>query len=44
MPASELCFPGVDLERVFEPGEVEILVGPSAERTRLLAQTIVLKT
>ncbi len=38
--ASDLRFLGPDLEPVFEPGEVEILVGPCADRTRLLAATI----
>ncbi|HVW69081.1 MAG TPA: glycoside hydrolase family 3 N-terminal domain-containing protein [Steroidobacteraceae bacterium] len=36
LPAAELQFPGADLEPVFEPGEVEILVGPSAAPTHLL--------
>jgi beta-glucosidase len=43
LPVSELRFLGADLESVFEPGEVEILVGPSAERARLLVQTISLE-
>jgi beta-glucosidase len=38
--ASDLRFLGPDLEPVFEPGEVEILVGPCADRSRLLAATI----
>src|ERR1700722_6050798 len=38
--AAELRFLGLDLEPVFEPGEVEILVGPCADRSRLLAATI----
>ena len=38
--ATELRFLGLDLEPVFEPGEVEILVGPSADRSRLLVATI----
>jgi beta-glucosidase len=42
VPASELRFPGRDLTPVFEPGEVEILVGPSADRSQLLVQTLVL--
>ena len=29
LPAAELRFLGVDLRPVFEPGEIEILVGPS---------------
>ncbi|MGP0056553.1 MAG: glycoside hydrolase family 3 N-terminal domain-containing protein [Steroidobacteraceae bacterium] len=40
LAAKELRFPGVDLEPVFEPGEVEILVGPCADRTRLMTGTI----
>jgi beta-glucosidase len=40
MPATELRFLGPDLRPVFELGEVEILVGPSADRRQLLAQTI----
>jgi beta-glucosidase len=40
VPASELKFLGRDLEPVFEPGEVEILVGPCAARPQLLATSI----
>jgi beta-glucosidase len=40
LAAKELRFLGFDLEPVFEPGEVEILVGPCADRSRLLAGTI----
>ena len=40
LDANELCFLGPDLEPVFEPGEVEILVGPCADRSRLLVATI----
>jgi beta-glucosidase len=40
LPAQELRFLGMDLEPVFEPGEVEILVGPCADKTRLLADRI----
>jgi beta-glucosidase len=40
LPAQELRFLGVNLEPVFEPGEVEILVGPCADRNRLLADRI----
>jgi len=43
LSAAELRFPGQDLEPVFEPGEVEILVGPSADRAQLLATTIQLR-
>jgi beta-glucosidase len=37
---AELRFLGMDLEPVFEPGEVEILVGPCADRAKLLVATI----
>lgn len=38
--AGELRFLGPDLEPVFEPGEVEILVGPCADRSKLLSATV----
>ena len=38
--AEELRFLGIDLEPVFEPGDIEILVGPCADRSKLLAATI----
>ena len=34
--AAELRFLGLNLEPVFEPGEIEILVGPCADRAQLL--------
>jgi beta-glucosidase len=37
---AELRFLGMDLEPVFEPGEVEILVGPCADRAQLLTAAI----
>jgi beta-glucosidase len=40
LPGTELRFLGPDLEPVFEPGEVEILVGPCADRSQLLAATV----
>jgi beta-glucosidase len=40
LPAAELRFLGPDLEPAFEPGEVEILVGPCADRSQLLAAAI----
>jgi beta-glucosidase len=40
LPASELRFLGVDLQSVFEAGEIEILVGPCADRAQLLVQSI----
>jgi beta-glucosidase len=38
--ASELSFLGLDLEPVFEPGDVEILVGPCADRALLLRAVV----
>jgi beta-glucosidase len=38
--AAELCFLDMQLKLVFEPGEVEILVGPCADRTQLLVTTV----
>ena len=40
LSAAELRFLGADLEPVFEPGDVEILVGPCADRQQLLVGTI----
>jgi beta-glucosidase len=40
LQAAELRFLGVDLESVFEPGEVEILVGPCADRAQLLTAAV----
>ena len=40
LPASDLRFPGLDLKPVFEPGEVEILVGPNADRSQLQVASI----
>ena len=40
LPAAELCFLGPDLQPVFEPGEIEILVGPCADRGHLLARRV----
>jgi beta-glucosidase len=40
LQASELRFLGVDLQSVFEPGEVEILVGPCADRAQLLTAAV----
>ena len=41
--AAELRFLGRDLQPVWEPGEVEILVGPCADRAQLLAGSIALR-
>jgi beta-glucosidase len=43
LPAKDLRFLGLDLTPVFEPGEVEILVGPSADRAQLLMKTVRLR-
>jgi beta-glucosidase len=40
LSAVELCFLDMQLKPVFEPGEVEILVGPCADRTQLLGATV----
>jgi beta-glucosidase len=40
LPSAELRYLGLDLQPLFEAGQVEILVGPSAEQTSLLRQTI----
>ncbi len=44
VPAGRLQFLGHDLHQVFEPGAVEILVGPRAVRTDLLTGTVQLQT
>jgi beta-glucosidase len=41
--ASELRFLGPDLYSTFEPGDVEILVGPCADRTQLLLASVQLR-
>jgi beta-glucosidase len=40
MKAADLKFLGLNLKPVFEAGEVEVLVGPKADRTELLVGTI----
>ncbi|MBS0420382.1 MAG: glycoside hydrolase family 3 C-terminal domain-containing protein [Proteobacteria bacterium] len=40
VPGTELRFLGLDLTPVFEPGQIEVLVGPCADRTQLLLRTI----
>ena len=42
LPAEELQFPGVQLQPVFEAGEVEVLVGPCADRAKLLRGSVLL--
>jgi beta-glucosidase len=39
---SDLCFLGPKLDSVFEPGDVEVFVGPSADPTQLLSATLTL--
>jgi beta-glucosidase len=43
LPVSELRFLGPDLQPLLEAGEIEILVGPCAERSQLLVQSIQLR-
>lgn len=43
LSARDLGFLGVNLEPTFEPGEIEVLVGPSADRAQLLAGSVVLE-
>jgi beta-glucosidase len=40
LPARELRFLGANLEPMFQPGEVEVLVGPCAQRAKLLIGTL----
>ena len=40
LAAAELRFHGASLEPVWEPGEVEILAGPCADRRRLLSTKV----
>lgn len=40
LPSGELRFLGPDLQPLYEPGEVELYVGPSADRTRLLSTVV----
>jgi beta-glucosidase len=42
LPGSALRFIGLDLEPVFEAGEIEILVGPCADRSMLLGTSVLL--
>jgi beta-glucosidase len=38
--AAELRILGVDLQPVFEVGEIEVLVGPCADRSQLLSAAL----
>jgi beta-glucosidase len=40
LPAQALKFPGLDFAPLYEPGEIEILAGPSADRSRMLSKTV----
>jgi beta-glucosidase len=43
LPAASLRFLGLDLRPVLEPGEIEILVGPCADRASLLVSRVILR-
>jgi beta-glucosidase len=43
LPGTAFRFPGLDLKPLFEAGEVEILVGPSADRARLVSASVMLQ-
>ena len=43
LAATELRFLGLDLEPVFEPGEIEIRVGPCADPAQLLSARLMLR-
>jgi beta-glucosidase len=43
LPATELRFLGPDLEPTFEPGEIEIRVGPCADPAQLMAARLTLR-
>jgi beta-glucosidase len=43
LPATELRFLGIDLRPVFEPGEIEILVGPCADPAQLISSRLMLR-
>jgi beta-glucosidase len=43
LPATELRFLGVDLKPVFEPGEIEIRVGPCADPAQLMSAPLMLR-
>ena len=42
LPIRELRYLGLNLEPVFEPGEIEVLVGPCAQRAQLLVGSVTL--
>jgi beta-glucosidase len=43
LPAAELRFFGVDLAPVFEPGEIEVFVGPHADPAQLMSTRLMLR-
>lgn len=43
LKAADLEFLGLDLTPVFEPGEIELLVGPCADRGRLISTRVTLR-
>jgi len=40
LPVLALEYPGLDLSPLYEPGEIEVLAGPSADRSRALSVTV----
>lgn len=40
LKGEDLCYPGLDFKPLFEPGDVEILIGPSADPRGLLRLTL----
>jgi beta-glucosidase len=43
LPAMDLRFLGIDLEPVLEAGEIEVLVGPCADPSQLLAAQLIIR-
>jgi beta-glucosidase len=43
LPGAAFRFPGPGMKPVFEPGEVEILAGPAADRARLVSASLLLQ-
>jgi beta-glucosidase len=43
LPAAELRFLGLDLEPTFEPGEIEIRIGPYADPAQLISSRLMLR-
>ena len=43
LPATELRFLGADFKPVFEPGEIEIRVGPCSDSAQLMSSRLMLR-